>query len=256
MNRMKKGALEWLTFDLLSHYSVAHGVFLRKGGVSSGVFDSLNGLYGIGDKEENVTENRMRMIDALQVGGIASIKKAAHGKEVEIVHRKEEEFHGIDGLLTKKENIGLLITHADCQAAIFYDPVSHALANVHAGWRGQMQNIYRETVFQMGKRFGSKPRDLIVCISPSLGPEHAEFKNYSEEICKEYWHFQVKPTYFNLWEIAKYQLLQLGLLEKNIEIACLDTYANEDDFFSYRREKAKKREGIVTGCHATVAALV
>ena len=141
-----------------------------------------------------------------------------------------------------------MIKHADCQAAIFYDPVHHAVSCVHAGWRGNVQNIYAHAIAFMAGKFHSQPADILVCISPSLGPHFSEFKNYKTEFPESFWPFQIRPNYFNLWEISRTQLQECGILPHHIEIASICTYANEQDFFSYRRDK-------VTGRNATVVAL-
>lgn len=138
--------------------------------------------------------------------------------------------------------------HADCQAALLYDPVQKAIGNVHCGWRGSILNIYEEVVMQMNALYGSQPRDILVCISPSLGPMAAEFIHFKKELPESFWKYQVKPTYFDFWEISKRQLLEVGILEKNIEIAGMCTYTNQKDFFSYRRNK-------LTGHHGTCIAL-
>lgn len=257
MIRKKNGSIEWLEFKLFSkHPNITHAVFLRHGGVSQNQHCSLNAkAKNTGDITQNVNENQKRMQKILQIDYLISID-AIHGTNIELVYKPTQEFINCDGLITSQTNWGLLTTHADCQTAIFYDPIQCVIANVHAGWRGQVKNIYQETVAKMSKAFGSHPKDLLVGISPSLGPQNAEFKNYQEEFPKEFWRFQVKPNYFNLWAIARHQLEQCGILSHNIEIAEIDTFSNPNDFFSYRREKsASGRQDSITGCHATVIAI-
>ena len=84
--------------------------------------------------------------------------------------------------------------------------------------------------------------------SHSLGPDHAEYKNYKQEIPQDLWSFQTKPNYFDFWEISKKQLNGCGISEKNIEISCLCTVCNKNDYFSYRADKK-------TGRNVTIAAL-
>ncbi|EKE08239.1 MAG: hypothetical protein ACD_17C00269G0001 [uncultured bacterium] len=140
------------------------------------------------------------------------------------------------------------MTHADCQAAIFYDPVHEAIAVIHAGWRGLVQNIYARTLEAMQREIGTQPQNLIVCIAPSLGPDHAEYKNYKQDFPQEFWDFQKEPNYFNFWDLSRFQLSSLGILDKNIEIVETCTACHLKDYFSYRREKD-------TGRHGTVVAL-
>lgn len=137
-------------------------------------------------------------------------------------------------MITEEIDLGLMIKMADCQAAIFYDPIRHVAANVHCGWRGSVVNIYQKTVQALKAHFGSQPEDIHVGISPSLGPQVAEFIHYKEELPPPFWDFQVKPFHFDFWQISEQQLLQAGLLPHHIEMARICTKSNPQDWFSYR----------------------
>jgi YfiH family protein len=152
-----------------------------------------------------------------------------------------------DAIFTTERNLGIAVTHADCQAAIFYDPVHEAIGVVHAGWRGSVQNIYARLFDTMHREIGTQPHNLLVCISPSLGPDHAEYKNYKQDFPESFWSFQSKPNHFNFWEISKKQLQECGILEKNIEISGVCTYCSPEECFSYRREKETGRNATVVG---------
>ncbi|MBS0615894.1 MAG: peptidoglycan editing factor PgeF [Verrucomicrobia bacterium] len=255
MIRKKNNTLEWLEFEIFAEIpGFIHGIFLRHGGVSTGSFGTLNVTTWAGDSSENVKENRKRIMQALELDTLVTADQV-HGNLVQIASEPEGMFSGCDGLITDQKNWGLLMAHADCQAAIFYDPIHHVVATVHAGWRGQVKNIYKETVEKMGHTFGSKPEDLLVGVSPSLGPENSEFIHFRKELPEAFWPFQIKETYFNLWAIARHQLESLGILPHHIQIAEIDTFANPQDFFSYRREKKNGRVEKITGCHGTVASL-
>lgn len=251
MIRKKCSEIEWLEFEIFAaHPELRHGVFLRHGGVSNSEYDSLNAIRASGDDPNNVRENRKRMCECLGISKLATARHV-HDKEIKKVDIAEHN-DGYDGLMTAQVGLGLLATHADCQAAIFFDPINKVIATVHAGWKGQNKNVYQETVDRMKSSFGSQPQNLLVGISPSLGPENSEFIHYKKELVESFWNFQIKPTYFNLWEISRSQLLHAGILPHHLEIAGIDTYAHPKDFFSYRREKAA---GKVTGGHGTIAAL-
>ncbi len=248
MIRKEKDGVEWLEFEKLAALpGIAHGVFLRKGGKSQGAYASLNAGGGSGDDPQTVEENREIIREILGVKCLSNGKQV-HGDHLAYVSIDSCDQGECDGLLTQEKGIGLMIKHADCQAALFYDPEHRLLANVHCGWRGNVQNIYRKTVYEMKKR-GTDVKNLIVCISPSLGPDISEFKNYQQELPPEFLPFQFKPLHFNLWEISRKQLLDAGVREENIEIAGICTYTEEKDFFSYRRDK-------ITGRNATVGALL
>jgi YfiH family protein len=247
--QVDKGKLQWLEFDLLEAYPhVVHGVFLRHGGVSQGAHLSLNLGASNGDLPDQVQKNRELIRKTVQVSKLI-FPNQMHGGNVERVTGKNlDKVPYADALFTTEKNIALGVTHADCQAAIFYDPVHEAVAVVHAGWRGLKQNIYARTLDAMQREIGTQPQNVIVCISPSLGPDYSEFKNYRQELPQDFWRFQIKPYYFNLWEIGRHQLSSIGILEKNIELTEICTYSNPADYFSYRRDKN-------TGRHGTVVAL-
>jgi len=246
MQRHTQGPLTWLTFDLFSQFpQLQHGTFLRHGGMSSGHFDSLNFGTSQGDLLENVACNRKIALDALKIDQCCALWQQ-HGKRV--VPANPHTIEKADALTTHQKQIGLSILHADCQATIFYDPIHHAVSNVHCGWRGSVQNIYRETVEAMKSLYGTKPEDLHVGISPSLGPEASEFINHQKELPLSFAPFQFKPFYFDFWQISRWQLLECGILPHHIEVAEMCTYSNPTDFFSYRRIKA-------SGRHATIVML-
>lgn len=247
MIRKQKEGLEWLEFDLLQPFpEVVHGVFLRSGGTSENAYSSLNVGGGSGDCKEKIAKNRSIVQKSLGVASLISCLQV-HGDNVKDVSELTLE-EGCDGMITKEKNQALMIKHADCQAAIFFDPVNKIIANVHSGWRGNVQNIYAKTVEKM-QAMGSLPQDLIVCISPSLGPERAEFVNFETEFPFSFWAFQIRLNYFDLWEISRSQLEEAGVPSGQIEIAGICTYDNPADFYSYRRDK-------VTGRNATVVALI
>ena len=245
----EKRKLEWIEFDQLESYPhIVHGVFLRHGGMSAGPFASLNVSTEVGDHSDSVKFNRLEICKALDIKQIV-FPCQKHGVDVvRITGDNWTKNHSADALITTEKNIALAVTHADCQAAIFYDPAHEAIALVHAGWRGSVQNIYAKLVDQMKKQLGTNPQDLLVCISPSLGPCHAEFKNYRQELPQEFWSFQTKPHYFDFWKLSRMQITLAGVPEKNIEISEVCTYCNSKDCYSHRREAKDGR-------HATVAVL-
>lgn len=240
------GGITQLTFELLSHAGLKHGVFLRHGGHSKGAYHSLNMSFDVGDSPSDVEANIHLVKQALGIPHLIWTTQC-HGTII-LPAAMASTSSSCDALHTDIPHLGLLIKHADCQAAIFYDPIHHAIANVHAGWRGSVQNIYKETIEAMKVAYGSQPQDLLVGISPSLGPNSAEFIHYKKELPEEFHPFQIKPNYFDFWEISRYQLQRCGVLPHHIEIAQIDTYANPNDYFSFRREKT-------TGRNATVVAL-
>lgn len=245
----EKENLQWLEFDLLAEHTHITGVtFLRHGGVSKGHFSTLNLSDYVGDDPTLVKINKETVRKAIDVPLII-YPKQVHGVNVALITNSNKDKHyEVDALITKEKKIGLAVLHADCQGAIFYDLENNAVGVAHAGYKGLCQNIYATVLQAMKGAFGTRASHTVVCISPSLGPDHAEYKNYKTEFPKELWGFQEKENHFNFWDIAKMQLMDAGVLDKHIEIVETCTYCNEKDYFSHRKSKD-------TGRCATVVAI-
>jgi polyphenol oxidase len=248
MLRKEKENIVWMEFELLQDIpQLIHAVFLRHGGVSRGAFSSLNVGLSVGDDPQCVFHNREKIRILGGYERLAVVKQEHTDRLVVISPSSDEEVPVADGMLTREQATGLMISHADCQAAIFVDPVQKVIANVHAGWRGMVQNIYGKTVQALQDVWGCRPDHLLVCISPSLGPDIAEFQNFEREFPPSFWPYQIRPTYFDLWAIAKWQLIESGVLEEHIQIAEICTYSHAEDFFSYRRHRICGRNATVVG---------
>lgn len=244
-----KAKLEWLEFDLLAdHPAIAHAVFQRHGGVSSGAFSTLNISNDVGDHPDSVKVNRERIRQTLGLDHLV-FPHQQHGINiVRITKENCQHTHQADALFTTEKGIGLAVAQADCQGVVFFDPKHQAVAVAHVGWRGNVQNLFAVVVDTLKASLGINPKDLLVCISPSLGPDHAEFKNYKKEFPESFWSFQEKPHYFDLWAVSTFQLTSCGIPEGNIEIARTCTSCAHKDYFSYRIQQK-------TGRNATVIAL-
>ncbi len=230
MLQKSHNGISWLEFELLAEAKLKHGVFLS----------DLN--FGSHDPEI-VRSRRETVKSVLNIPAIV-FGKQCHGKDVYLV-TQEGDHPTCDALATHVSNLGLLLCHADCQAGIMYDPINHAVANVHSGWRGSVQNIYAETISFMARQFGSNPKDLLVAISPSLGPENAEFIHYRTELPESFWDFRIKDNHFDFWEISHWQLTTCGVLPHHVQLAKIDTYSDAKNFYSYRRDRTTARNGTV-----------
>ncbi len=233
------GAIAWLEFSLLQPFpEVKHAVFLR------------GQDFDLGDRGK--VADQLRALRVLGVKQGVKIVPQAHGDRVFVVDKPKELLAAKkdgDALITRCRGVGLVVRHADCQGAIFYDPRQRALAVVHCGWRGSVKNIYQNTLVTMEQEFGTKARDVRVCVGPSLGPKRAEFKHYRKELPRSFWRCQIAPGYFDFWQISQSQLEAAGVLTHHIEMAKICTYSSPQECFSYRRDPQHP------GRHATMAAL-
>ncbi len=228
---------------------LVHAVFTRTGGASTSPYDSLNLSYAVGDLPERVDVNLRLVQEALGLKALVGARQV-HGRQGLTVTGAtpplpETEADGVDLLITRERGVGLLIKQADCQAVMLYDPENRVAANVHCGWRGQVQNLLGEAVARLTREFGSRPEALAAAIGPGLGPCCAEFKNFRKEFPAPLWSYQVRPAYFDLWRLSRDQLAGAGVLPNNIEVAGLCTRCRAEAFFSYRRDRVTGRQGTV-----------
>jgi hypothetical protein len=219
--------------------------------VSEGPYQSLNVSLAVGDSPPRVAENQRRVQQTLGLGKLVSATQV-HGTRVAVIREGHAAHPGeipeVDILITAEPGVGLVIKQADCQAVMFFDPERRVVAHTHCGWRGQIAGILGETVDHLVRHFGSRPQALQAAIGPGLGPCCAEFRHYRQEFPPELWNDQVRPNYFDLWQLSADQLSAAGLKPENIEVAGLCTRCRKEEFFSYRRDR-------VTGRQAAVIAL-
>lgn len=151
-----------------------------------------------------------------------------------------------DGLITNKKEIILATTNADCILLLLFDPIKKVIANVHSGWRGTLQEISVKTVNKMQKDYGCNPKDIIVCICPSIRKCHFEvdkdvyemfydkFKNLgniNEFITEKNGKWNIDTVLIN-----KIILKQVGILEDNIEDCGICSVCNKELIHSFRAE--------------------
>lgn len=214
----------------------------RVGGVSAEPFNSLNLGLSVNDDEKNVWKNRELFFGKLGIP-LAQISRShqVHGNKVLLVNEPITS-EGYDALITNKPNNYLAVSVADCTPILIHDEKRNAVAAIHAGWKGTVGKIVSNTLNEMKNHFGTEGKDckafIGACISYSnfeVGEEVAEkfddiFKRFNAE--KQKWFVDLKKA-------NQLQLLDFGVLPKNIEISDYCTISNNDLFFSHRKEKGK-----------------
>ncbi|MDJ0912918.1 MAG: peptidoglycan editing factor PgeF [Desulfobacterales bacterium] len=240
---------EWRRFG-----SIYHGIFSRKGGVSQGVFQSLNISYGVGDKPSHVQRNRQLISQALGSDQLCFIRQN-HGTKIHVLPKNHLPSLNVspsklltgDAMITDIPGLFLGIQVADCQAVMILDPDRGVVANVHSGWRGSIHNIIGQTVTQMQQHFQCQPDTLHAAVGPSLGPCCGEFINYRQEIPSKFWKYRVQDHHFDFWAISHDQLIQTGITPQHILSSQICTKCSTSHFFSYRAEKTTGRFASIIG---------
>lgn len=229
-------------------------MFNRHGGMSRGLYASLNVGDQLGDLADTVQENRRRVKANLAIPYLLTATQI-HGSEIYCLTeplQQDRNVDGFDALITDLSGIGLMIQQADCQAVLLFDPVREVIAAVHCGWRGSVQGILGRVIAVMTENYGTEPVDLQAIISPSLGPCCAEFVNFRLELPEEFQQFMVLDKYFDFWQISRFQLIRAGLSEQRIKTTDICTCCS-DDYFSYRR--ASRLTNGLTGRNCSVIVL-
>lgn len=254
---VRKDKLAYLTIPAFEDTGlVKHCFTTRVGGVSEGIYNSLNTSITKEDPIENVSKNLELVCDAIGIDYTKLVfSDQTHGDNIRIVTEEDigkgltvtSDITDTDGLMTNIPGIPLITFYADCVPLFFLDKKNRAIAVSHSGWRGTVQKIGAKTIKQMSEVYGTKPEDCLVGIGPSLemscfevGHEVAEqFKDSFDS-----WPQIIEPLesgkyLVDLWKANELMLTALGIPEKNITISGFCTKCNEELFFSYRRDKGR-----------------
>jgi polyphenol oxidase len=248
------GRLNLFEFEILSQVpDLKHFVTARFGGVSLPPYDSLNLGLHTADKPEHVIENRALLASETGIA-VDSFLYASqvHSGDVKIID-EEAIANGVllqnpqtDATITNLPGICLMVMVADCVPVLLFDRVKRVSAVVHAGWRGTIHHITRNTVNKMIDRFGCDTKDIIAGIGPSIGPCCYEVGKEVKAVVQESFgttegYLVSQPhsekPYFDLWYANQKQLTDLGLKPQNIETSQICTKCNHQMFYSSRADK-------------------
>jgi len=224
--------------------TIRHGFFGRKGGVSEGIYASLNCGYGSGDSLKNVRENREIVAAALGVDGadLCTVSQI-HSPKAVIVQDTWQVSHApvADALVTNQTGIAIGVLTADCLPILFADEKNGVIAAAHAGWKGAFSGVIESTIAAM-QQLGATPLSISATIGPAISPESYEvgaefYDNFINQDAVNSVFFQPSANaahyLFNLPAYAKRRLEESYISQ--INVIAKDTYSNDNEFFSYRR---------------------
>jgi hypothetical protein len=234
-----------IAFDALAaDPRIRHGCFTREGGVSGGIYASLNCGFGSGDDPDAVAENRA--IAAARLG-VASDRLVSchqvHGTTVVAVERPWHRADNprADGMVTTVPGIALGVLAADCAPVLLADPAARVVGAAHAGWRGALAGIVEATIAAMEAHGASRSRiraGIGPCIgqqSYEVGAEFAAAFDAGDPASVRFFRDAERPGHF-LFDLPGYLANRLGRLGlAAVERTQHDTAGEADLFFSYRR---------------------
>lgn len=237
-----KNGIEYIQYKKLLDLGIKHAYTLKG--------EKIN--FRSDSTEEK--DSYKKIFDALGLDVSTLVKPLQkHSSNVACIDKvmPKEKLKNIDGLITDKENISLVTTNADCILFLLYDPVKKVIANVHSGWRGTFKKIVEKAVVKMITYYRCDPKDIIVCISPSIRKCHFEVDEDVKNICEEIFSFTAKTDEFifkgdkkngvqkyyidNVF-INKILLTELGIKKNNIIDSEICSVCNQDKINSFRAE--------------------
>jgi purine-nucleoside/S-methyl-5'-thioadenosine phosphorylase / adenosine deaminase len=236
--------------------NVRHAFFTREGGISAGIYASLNGGIGSGDAPANVRENRARMASALGLSPERLLTAyQIHSAEAVIVDGpwSVSERPRADALVTSTPGLAIAITTADCGPILLADQHGGVIAAVHAGWRGALNGIVGAAVAAM-ERCGARRQKIVAAIGPLIRQPMYEVGPDLMAAFDRRFFTPARRADHALFDLAGYIASRLhGAGVAHVEDLGLCTYSDETRFFSYRRS-VHRQEGDY-GRHISAIAL-
>lgn len=223
----------------------------REGGCSSGQYATFNANHYCGDNPQHVAANRTALCALLGIPpDHLVVPHQTHGTDLRIIdqhfmsesdEQRTLQLESIDATMTDMSGVALCVSTADCVPILIYDPIHHAAAAVHAGWRGTVARISELTLQAMNSRYGTRGHDCCAIIGPSISVDCFEvgdevydafamagFDMQAIAVRHAKWHI-------DLWECNRLQLESQGVSHDKITMADICTYRQSDRFFSARK---------------------
>jgi YfiH family protein len=229
---------------LLALTGIRHAFFTRSGGVSGGIYESLNGGVGSRDDAAHVSENRARMAADLGVEPRRFLTAyQVHSPTVVVAEApwdSEARPHA-DAIVTRMRDLAVGVTTADCGPVLLADPHAHVIGAAHAGWRGALTGVIEATLEAM-ERLGARRRDIRAAIGPMIrqpnyevGPDLIARFAAEDRASSRFFAPASRDGHaqFDLGGYIAARLERAGV--GRIDDLGLCTYADPARFFSYRR---------------------
>ena len=251
--------LPLLQFPLLSGTEIVkHAFTTREGGVSEGMFASLNLSFSRGDDPDAVRENYRRIAAAFEkeVTDIVCSDQT-HTTNVRRVDRtyggcgviKERPYTDVDGLVTNEPGLILATFYADCVPLYFVDPVHRAIGLSHSGWRGTVARMGQATLDKMKAEFDTDPKDVYAAIGPSVCQDCYEVSKDVADAFKEAFAGHEDDILIDkgngkyqldLWKSNEIVMLDAGIKKEHLAVTNICTCCNARLLFSHRASKGKR----------------
>jgi purine-nucleoside/S-methyl-5'-thioadenosine phosphorylase / adenosine deaminase len=232
-----------LTHALLALPGIRHGFFTRQGGVSEGIYASLNCGTGSKDDRAHVLENRARVTRVLGIDAAhLATPHQVHGTDTVVVETVWNPGEGpkADAVVTRIPGLAVAVGAADCGPVLFADAEARIVAAAHAGWRGALAGILESAIAAM-EGFGARRERIVAVLGPSIsqanyevGPELIAQFTADDPDNQRFFRPSDRPGHA-LFDLPAYTVARLRKAGVTAEALGLCTYAEPERFYSYRR---------------------
>lgn len=256
----EKNHVPYIQFKNLSATGIVkHGFSTRKGGVSTGIFSSMNLNFKRGDDPDAVLENYRRMAAALNMRVEDMVlSDQTHTTNVRVITEEDrgkgilrpQDYSDVDGMITNVPGIVLVTSYADCVPLYFVDPVRKAIGLSHSGWKGTVGHIGQKTVWKMHEVYGSEPKDIVAAIGPSICQSCYEVSddvaeafraNFTADEAADILLDKGNGKYqLDLWKANWYVLTDAGILPEYLSVTDLCTACHPDLLWSHRKTNGQR----------------
>ena len=213
-------------------------------GVSEGLYGQLNLCHYVSDNPEHVALNRQLFCQYHNINReMLFVPRQTHSSNVKRI-QSGIDLEETDGLISNIKGSCIGINTADCLPVLIYDPTHHAAATLHAGWRGLVGRIVTKGIEMMKREFGSVASDLLCAVGPAISTEIYEV---GDELKPQFANagFPIEKIFIDRTDWAKshldlkaavrFELLNNGIAEQNIEVSDICTYQYSTKYFSARK---------------------
>jgi hypothetical protein len=223
-----------------------HGFFGREGGVSTGMFRSLNAGLGSADAHENAAENRRRCADALGAHALLTLTQVHSSDAVIVTDTWQGQGPRADAMATRMKGVALGVLAADCMPFLFHDEEAGVIGAAHAGWKGALAGVLESAIDAM-ERMGARPERINAALGPCLRRDNFEVGLDLVEAfagkypyAERFFHPDRTPEKrrFDLAAFGRWRLAEKGVARLSDLEAC--TLEDPERWFSYR---ASRRAG-------------
>lgn len=222
--------------------NIRHAFFTREGGVSQGIYTSLNGGLGSNDESANVQENRRRMSAAIGAEHLLTCYQI-HSADVVVANSawSREGAARADGIVTRKKRLAVGASSADCGPLLFADDKAGIVAAAHAGWKGALGGVAEATIAKM-ESLGAARQNIVAVLGPLIRQQSyevgAEFvaRFTAEDPGHARFFIPSGREGHSLFDLPGFIVSRLTAANiGDVEDLGLDTYSDEKRFYSYRR---------------------